>query len=70
MMTFLFNKNDWRTIGLNLITRRSMAHNDENAAYILYRVYARLNDEKRYELYKLVVENREPLMHALNVVSR
>lgn len=70
MMKFLFEKNDWRSIALNLITRRSMAHNDENAAYILYRVYARLSDEKRYDLYKLVVENREPLMHALNVVSR
>ena len=70
MMTFLFDKNDWRTIGLNLITRRSMAHNDENATYILYRVYARLNDKKRFELYKLVVQQREPLMHAINVVSR
>jgi hypothetical protein len=70
MMSFLFNKNEWRTIALNLITRRSMAHNDENSAYILYRVYARLSDEKRYELYKLVVKQREPLMHALNVVER
>ena len=70
MMNFLFDKNDWRTIGLNLITRRSMAYNDENAAYILYRVYARLNDEKRYELYKLVVKQRRPLYDAINVVCR
>lgn len=66
----LCNKNDWRTIGYKLIIARSIARFDRAAMRTVYSVYTKLNDEKRYELYKLVVKQREPLMHALNVVSR
>lgn len=66
----LCNKNDWRTIGYKLIVARSIARFDRAAMQIVYSVYARLSDEKRFELYKLVVKQRRNIYDALNVVSR
>ena len=66
----LCKKTDWRTVGYKLILARSIARFDRTAMQVLYSVYTKLNDEKRYELYKLVVKQRRPLYDALNVVSR